>query len=74
MAANYAYAYAEVDNATNMCVGMVDTSDPNMAGPTTVGTTYVMLPEYSDEYFLKYYDFNTGKWYYDAEMIQEFII
>lgn len=74
MAINYAYAYAEINNATNMCIGIVDSSNPNLAGPTSVGTTYILLPEYSDEYFLKYYDFDTGKWYYDSAMTQEFIL
>lgn len=74
MAINYAYAYAEVDNVTGMCVGMMDTTDSTLDGTSGGGTTYVLVPEYSDEYFLKYYNFDTKKWYYDSEMTQEFVI
>lgn len=70
---NYAYAYAEIDNATNMCLGVVDTSDADMAGPAGVDSTYVSIPEYNEEYLLKYYDFTTGKWYYDEAMTEEYI-
>lgn len=74
MALEYAYAYAEIDNASNMCIGLLDSSNPNMAGPTGLGTTYIVIPEYNEEYFMKYYSFDTEKWYYDADMTQEFII
>ena len=65
MAMNYAYAYAEVDNATGLCIGVMSSSDPNCAGPTSEGTTYVSIPVKDDEYFLKYYI--DGNWYEDAE-------
>lgn len=71
---NYAYAYAEIDNITGMCLGVVDTSDADFAGPTAGGTTYISIPEYSEEYLFKYYSFDAEKWYYDAEMTQEFIL
>lgn len=74
MAVNYAYSYAEIDNATYMCVGVVDTSDPNMAGPTGVGSTYIAIDEYSDDYLFKYYNFDAEKWYYDAGMTEEFVL
>ena len=61
---NFAYAYAEVDNATNMCIGVVDTSDPDMAGPTAGGTTYVAIPDYNEDYIFKYYI--DGVWYEDS--------
>lgn len=73
MAINYAYNFAEIDNATNMCIGVMTTSNPNEEGPTGLGTTYVAVPDDDDNYIFKYYDFDTGKWYYDAEMTQEYI-
>jgi hypothetical protein len=73
MATNYAYNFAEIDNTTGMCVGVMTTSDPSTEGPTGCGTTYVPIPYDDDNYLLKYYDFNTGKWFYDAEMTQEYI-
>lgn len=73
MAINYAYNFAEIDNATNMCIGVMTTSDPNEEGPTGYNTTYVAIPVDDDNYMFKYYDFDTGKWYYDAEMTQEYI-
>ena len=63
MAVNYAYAYAEIDDATHMCIGVVDTSDPNFAGPTTYGTTYVVIPDYNEDYIFRYYI--GGNWYED---------
>ena len=74
MALHYEYAFAEIDNATNMCVGVLSTSNPEQGGPTLLGTTYVAIPEYSNEYLLKYYNFETEKFYHDAEMTQEFIL
>lgn len=65
MATNYAYAYAEIDDATGMCIGIMDTTNPDQAGPTGVGTTYVAIPVYDEEYFMKYYI--NGNWYEDAE-------
>lgn len=73
MAINYAYCFAEIENATNMCVGVLSTTDPSTEGPTNIGTTYVPIPTDDDNYIFKYYDFNTGKWYEDAEMTQEYI-
>lgn len=64
---NYSYHYAEIDPDTNMCIGVHSitcvTDDPN----------WVEIPEYDDVFLLKYYDWNTGKWYDDAEMTEEFI-
>lgn len=65
MALNYAYNFAEIDDATNMCIGVMSTSDPNEEGPTPVGTTYVPIPVYDEEYVMKYYI--NGNWYEDAE-------
>lgn len=65
MAEQLAYHFAEIDDATNMCVGVIDTSNPNAEGPTGGGTTYVPIPVYDEEYCLKYYI--NGNWYEDAE-------
>lgn len=73
MAINYAYNFAEIDNATGLCVGVLTTTDPNQGGPTAGGTTYIEVPTDDGNYILKYYDFNTGKWFYDAAMTQEYI-
>ena len=65
MALNYAYKYAEVDDATHMCIGVHTSSDPNEAGPTGGGTTFVSIPIDDDNYIFKYYI--DGNWYEDAE-------
>ena len=66
MAVQYAYNYAEVDNTTHMCIGVVTTTDPDMDGyVTSVDSTYVAIPVYDDEYAFKYYI--NGNWYEDAE-------
>lgn len=65
MAVNYAYNYAEIDDATGMCIGVQTTTDPDGAGPTGFGSTYVVIPVYDEEYILKYYI--DGNWYEDAE-------
>lgn len=65
MAVNYAYNYAEIDDATNMCIGVISTSNPDHEGPMPGGTTYVRIPVYDEEYVMKYYI--DGNWYEDAE-------
>lgn len=65
MALNYAYNYAEIDDATGMCLGVMTSTNPNSAGPTGSGTTYVAIPVYDGEYLMKYYI--NGNWYEDAE-------
>lgn len=64
MAVNYAYNFAEVDDATGMCLGVITTTDPDQAGPTGFGTTYVEIPVYDENYGFKYYI--NGSWYEDA--------
>ena len=64
MAMNYAYHYAEVQNSDGLCIGVLDSTDPNQAGPTMSGTTYVSIPVDDPEYLLKYYI--DGNWYEDA--------
>lgn len=65
MAEQLGYHFAEIDDATNMCVGVLDTSNPHNEGPTMSGTTYVPIPVYDEEYCFKYYI--NGNWYEDAE-------
>lgn len=65
MSMHLGYFYAEVEDATGLCIGLLNSSDPNQGGPTTLGTTYVAIPVYDEEYFLKYYI--DGNWYEDAE-------
>lgn len=59
MSLSYAYNYAEIDPATNMCIGVYSLSyvsdNPNM----------VEIPVNDTEYLLKYYI--NGNWYEDAE-------
>ena len=64
MAVNFAYNYAEIDDSTGMCVGVISTSQPDCEGPTAGGTTYVEIPVYDEEYVMKYY--LNGNWYEDA--------
>lgn len=67
MAVSYAYNYAEIDPSTGMCVGIYS------ASVQSSNPYWVEIPTDDDEYFMKYYSFETGKWYYDAEMTQEYI-
>ena len=73
MSLNYNYHFAEIDNATNMCVGVMNTSDASVEGPTLGGTTYVAIPVYDEEFCLKFYNWDNGKFYYDPEYTQEYI-
>lgn len=58
MALTYAYNYAEIDPATNMCLGvMTRTYESFQEG-------LVPIPVYDEEYVLKYYI--DGNWYEDA--------
>lgn len=65
MAVNYAYNYAEIDDATGLCVGFLSSSQEGMEGPTGQGTTYIVVPVNDPEYCMKYY--LNGNWYEDAE-------
>lgn len=65
MAMQYAYNYAEIEDGTGLCLGVVSSSDPNEAGPTGIGTTYISVPVYDEEMVFKYY--LNGNWYEDAE-------
>ena len=58
MAQLYAYNYAKIDPATNMCIGVhtctCESDDPN----------WIAIPVYDEEYGFKYYI--NGNWYEDA--------
>lgn len=60
MSLNYAYNFAEVDPDTNMCVGVITTTDPEQANMPCM----VEIPVYDEEYCFKYYI--NGNWYEDA--------
>ena len=59
MAQNYAYAYAEIDPATGMCIGVFT------ATKECTGDNIVEIPVYDEDYGFKYYI--NGAWYEDAE-------
>lgn len=67
MAVNYYYNYAEIDPTTNMCVGITsctyESTDPN----------WVPIEVYDEEYIMKYYNWDNGKFYYDEAYTQEYI-
>lgn len=66
MAVNYAYNYAEIEYETGMCIGIVNTTDPNMDGyDTGEGSYYMSVPVRDEEYLFKYYI--NGNWYEDPE-------
>ena len=54
----YAYNYAEIDPATNMCIGVYtctyEADNPN----------FIAIPVYDENYAFKYYI--DGNWYEDA--------
>ena len=59
MSMNLAYNYAEIDPATNMCIGFYSTS-----GEQPERENYVQVPVNDPEYIGKYYI--NGNWYEDA--------
>jgi hypothetical protein len=60
MALNYAYNYAEIDPATNMCIGVHSMSEEAVVGPY-----WVEIPVNDQEYLFKYYI--DGAWYEDSQ-------
>lgn len=60
MAVNYAYNFAQIDPDTNMCFGVMSTTD----GTQGEMPGYVEIPVYDENYVLKYYI--NGNWYEDA--------
>lgn len=62
MAMNYAYQYAIIDPATNMCIGF---QDRTLEIPEDeLPENWVLLPVNDPEYIAKYYI--DGAWYEDA--------
>ena len=61
MSMNYAYNFAEIDPETNMCVGVMSTTDPEQGNMPN----WVEIPVNDPEYCFKYYI--NGAWYEDAE-------
>lgn len=68
MALNYAYHYAEIDLTTGLCIGVCTRT---LEIDTTENPDYIPIPEYNEEYCLKYYNTADGKWYTDAEFTTE---
>lgn len=60
MSTNLAYAYAEIDLETGMCIGV-----HSVSALGEVGEEFVSIPEYNEDYIFKYYI--NGNWYEDAE-------
>lgn len=63
MAMNYAYNYAEIDPATNMCIGVQ--SGTAEIPEDEMPANWVEIPVNDPEYICKYYI--NGVWYEDAE-------
>lgn len=55
----YYYNYAEIDPATNMCVGVYTCTYENTEDPN-----WIEIPVYDENYAFKYYI--NGAWYEDA--------
>lgn len=64
----YYYNYAIVDRASKMCV---EVRTCTYEASNTAAELYIRIPSYDDSYMFKYYDEETGKWYYDAALTQE---
>lgn len=64
MSMNYAYTYAQIDPATNMCIHVQSRSD-ELSEEIMAANNLVLLPVNDPEYCLKYYI--NGNWYEDAE-------
>ena len=61
-----AYHYAII-NAENCCVS-VRTSTHQIPLDT-----YILIPVFTNDYMGKYYDRESGKWFYEPEFVTEFI-
>ena len=62
MSMNYAYNYAEIDTATNMCIGFQSRTD-ELTGDN-LPSNWVLVPVNDPEYIGKFYI--NGNWYLDA--------
>ena len=69
-ARHYAYTYAIIDPADNMCV---EIRTQTYEIDTTAHPEYISIPTYNEEYIMKYYNRENGKWYVDAAFTTEWI-
>lgn len=61
-----AYNYAILDE-NNRCAGVKTYSyEVPLAN-------FIAIPTLNYDYYNKYYDYTSGKWYYEAELVTEFI-
>ena len=66
----YAYTYAIIDTTDNMCVEVrTQTNEVD----TTAHPEYIPIPSYNEEYIMKYYSYETQKWYEDTAFTIEWI-
>lgn len=68
----YYYNFAIIDRASKMCIE-IRTGTTDQSSDSDDIELYIRVPTYSDDYLMKYYDESTEKWYYDAEMTNEWI-
>lgn len=61
------FHYAQIDPSTGRCIN-VFTSSYQIPLPDE----YILIPVFTDAYEDKYYDAETGNWYYDQEHTQIF--
>ena len=69
-ARRYAYNYAIIDPVDNMCIEVRTTT---REVDTEANPDYIVIPTYNEDYLLKYYNYDTQKWYEDAEFTIEWI-
>lgn len=69
-ARRYAYNYALIDPADNMCI---EVTTRTLAVDTEAHPEYVEIPVYNENYLFKYYSYDTQKWYTDATFTTEWI-
>lgn len=61
-----AYWYAIIDE-NNCCVSVRTTTFE------VPWDTYILIPVLTNDYMGKYYDRESGKWYYEPEFVTEFV-
>ena len=69
-ARRYAYAYAVIDPTDNMCI---EVCSMTREMDTDANPEYISIPSYNEDYLLKYYSYDTQKWYTDAAFTNEWI-
>lgn len=72
MEPRYQFNSAVIDKENNMCIE-VRTSTNDHSGYENDNYYIVSIPEYDNSYIFKYHNRETGKWYTDAEMQNEWI-